>query len=95
VITLLLIGTGVVISGGPHSPALPWMALPRMVLPAGMVAARFYATAVELGRAQPRSPLHPWHSSSLDPPARLLSGIRRGQTIVQVLCRLMECIWLI
>lgn len=36
VITLLLIGTGVVISGGPHSPALPWM-----VLPAGMVAARF------------------------------------------------------
>jgi diguanylate cyclase (GGDEF)-like protein len=36
VITLLLIGSGVVISGGPHSPALPWM-----VLPAGMVAARF------------------------------------------------------
>jgi len=28
VITLLLIGTGVVISGGPHSPALPWMVLP-------------------------------------------------------------------
>jgi diguanylate cyclase (GGDEF)-like protein len=36
VITLLLIGAGVVISGGPHSPALPWM-----VLPGGMVAARF------------------------------------------------------
>ncbi|MGH2903185.1 MAG: diguanylate cyclase [Solirubrobacteraceae bacterium] len=36
VITLLLIGIGVVVSGGPHSPALPWM-----VLPAGMVAARF------------------------------------------------------
>ncbi len=36
VITLLLIGGGVAISGGPHSPALPWM-----VLPAGMVAARF------------------------------------------------------
>ncbi|HEY5044268.1 MAG TPA: diguanylate cyclase [Solirubrobacteraceae bacterium] len=36
VITLLLIGCGVALSGGPHSPALPWM-----VLPAGMVAARF------------------------------------------------------
>ncbi|HEY3866570.1 MAG TPA: diguanylate cyclase [Solirubrobacteraceae bacterium] len=36
VITLLLIGVGVAISGGPRSPALPWM-----VLPAGMVAARF------------------------------------------------------
>ncbi|MGH2833944.1 MAG: diguanylate cyclase, partial [Solirubrobacteraceae bacterium] len=35
-ITLLLLGGGVVISGGPHSPALPWL-----VLPAGMVAARF------------------------------------------------------
>ncbi len=36
VITMLLIGAGVAISGGPRSPALPWM-----VLPAGMVAARF------------------------------------------------------
>jgi diguanylate cyclase (GGDEF)-like protein len=36
VITLLLIAGGVAISGGPRSPALPWM-----VLPAGMVAARF------------------------------------------------------
>ncbi len=36
VITLVLIAGGVTISGGPHSPALPWM-----VLPAGMVAARF------------------------------------------------------
>jgi diguanylate cyclase (GGDEF)-like protein len=36
VTTLLLIGGGVVLSGGPRSPALPWM-----VLPAGMVAARF------------------------------------------------------
>jgi diguanylate cyclase (GGDEF)-like protein len=36
VITLLLLGCGVTVSGGPHSPALPWM-----VLPAGMVAARF------------------------------------------------------
>jgi diguanylate cyclase (GGDEF)-like protein len=36
VITLLLIGGGVAISGGPHSPALPWM-----VLPGAMVAARF------------------------------------------------------
>jgi diguanylate cyclase (GGDEF)-like protein len=35
-ITLLLLGSGVVLSGGPHSPALPWL-----VLPAGMVAARF------------------------------------------------------
>ena len=36
VITMLMIGAGVALSGGPHSPALPWM-----VLPAGMVAARF------------------------------------------------------
>jgi diguanylate cyclase (GGDEF)-like protein len=36
VITLLLLGGGVLLSGGPHSPALPWM-----VLPAAMVAARF------------------------------------------------------
>jgi diguanylate cyclase (GGDEF)-like protein len=35
-ITLLLMATGVVLSGGPSSPALPWL-----VLPAGMVAARF------------------------------------------------------
>jgi diguanylate cyclase (GGDEF)-like protein len=36
VITMLLIATGVALSGGPRSPMLPWM-----VLPAGMVAARF------------------------------------------------------
>ena len=36
VITMALIGAGVALSGGPRSPALPWM-----VLPAGMVAARF------------------------------------------------------
>ncbi|HEY7933593.1 MAG TPA: GGDEF domain-containing protein [Solirubrobacteraceae bacterium] len=36
VITLLLLAGGVLLSGGPQSPALPWM-----VLPAGMVAARF------------------------------------------------------
>jgi diguanylate cyclase (GGDEF)-like protein len=36
VVTLGLIAGGVAISGGPRSPALPWM-----VLPAGMVAARF------------------------------------------------------
>ncbi|HUN78977.1 MAG TPA: GGDEF domain-containing protein [Solirubrobacteraceae bacterium] len=35
-ITLLLLGGGVVLSGGPTSPALPWM-----VLPAAMTAARF------------------------------------------------------
>lgn len=35
-ITLVLMAGGVIISGGPHSPALPWL-----VLPAGMVAARF------------------------------------------------------
>ena len=34
--TLLLLGVGVAISGGPHSPALPWM-----VLPSAMAAARF------------------------------------------------------
>jgi diguanylate cyclase (GGDEF)-like protein len=33
---MLLIGLGVALSGGPHSVALPWM-----VLPAAMVAARF------------------------------------------------------
>ncbi len=36
VITLLLIGAGVTLSGGSRSPVLPWM-----VLPTGMVAARF------------------------------------------------------
>jgi two-component system cell cycle response regulator len=36
VITLALLAAGVVLSGGPKSPALPWL-----VLPAGMVAARF------------------------------------------------------
>jgi diguanylate cyclase (GGDEF)-like protein len=36
VITLLLLSCGVILSGGPHSPALPWL-----VLPAGMAAARF------------------------------------------------------
>lgn len=36
VVTMLLIGVGVAISGGPRSVALPWI-----VLPAAMVAARF------------------------------------------------------
>jgi diguanylate cyclase (GGDEF)-like protein len=44
VITLLLISAGVVISGGPHSPALPWM-----VLPGAMVAARFRPQVVIVG----------------------------------------------
>ena len=44
VITLLLLGGGVAISGGPHSPALPWM-----VLPAAMVAARFRPQVVVAG----------------------------------------------
>ncbi len=44
VITLLLIGGGVAISGGPSSPALPWM-----VLPAAMVAARFRPQVVVVG----------------------------------------------
>ena len=43
-ITLLLLGTGVVLSGGPTSPALPWL-----VLPAGMVAARFRPQVVIAG----------------------------------------------
>ena len=36
VITMLIIGAGIALSGGPRSPVLAWM-----VLPAGMVAARF------------------------------------------------------
>jgi diguanylate cyclase (GGDEF)-like protein len=44
VITLVLLGGGVVLSGGPHSPALPWM-----VLPAAMVAARFRPRVVIAG----------------------------------------------
>jgi diguanylate cyclase (GGDEF)-like protein len=44
VLTLLLIGAGVVLSGGPHSPALPWM-----VLPGAMVAARFRPRVVAVG----------------------------------------------
>ncbi len=46
VITLLLIGGGVAVSGGPASPALPWM-----VLPAAMVAARFRPQVVVVGLA--------------------------------------------
>jgi diguanylate cyclase (GGDEF)-like protein len=45
-ITLLLIAAGVVLSGGPSSPALPWL-----VLPAGMVAARFRPQVVAAGLA--------------------------------------------
>jgi diguanylate cyclase (GGDEF)-like protein len=44
VITELLLGGGVAMSGGPHSPALPWM-----VLPAAMVAARFRPRVVIAG----------------------------------------------
>lgn len=44
VFTLALLATGVVLSGGPASPALPWL-----VLPAGMVAARFRAQVVAVG----------------------------------------------
>jgi len=44
VITELLLGGGVAISGGPSSPALPWM-----VLPATMVAARFRPRVVIVG----------------------------------------------
>jgi diguanylate cyclase (GGDEF)-like protein len=44
VITELLLGGGVVMSGGPHSPALPWM-----VLPAAMTAARFRPRVVIAG----------------------------------------------
>ncbi|HEX5852782.1 MAG TPA: diguanylate cyclase [Solirubrobacteraceae bacterium] len=43
-LTLLLMATGVVLSGGPSSPALPWL-----VLPAGMVAARFRPQVVIAG----------------------------------------------
>jgi diguanylate cyclase (GGDEF)-like protein len=43
-LTLLLMATGVVLSGGPASPALPWL-----VLPAGLVAARFRPRVVVAG----------------------------------------------
>jgi diguanylate cyclase (GGDEF)-like protein len=46
VITLLLIAAGVVLSGGPASPALPWL-----VLPAAMTAARFRSQVVIAGLA--------------------------------------------
>ncbi len=46
VVTMLLIGTGVVLSGGPQSVALPWL-----VLPAAMTAARFRPTVVIAGVA--------------------------------------------
>jgi diguanylate cyclase (GGDEF)-like protein len=42
--TLTLLAAGVVLSGGPRSPALPWL-----VLPAGMVAARFRPHVVIAG----------------------------------------------
>jgi diguanylate cyclase (GGDEF)-like protein len=44
VITMLVIAAGVVLSGGPGSPALPWL-----VLPAAMTAARFRAQVVIAG----------------------------------------------
>jgi diguanylate cyclase (GGDEF)-like protein len=44
VLTEALLAYGVVRSGGPHSPALPWL-----VLPAGMVAARFRPQVVLTG----------------------------------------------
>jgi diguanylate cyclase (GGDEF)-like protein len=44
VITLALIAVGVILSGGPRSPALSWL-----VLPAAMVAARFRAQVVIAG----------------------------------------------
>ena len=44
VITMLLIGVGVVLSGGPRSVGLPWLALP-----AAMVAARFRPRVVIAG----------------------------------------------
>jgi len=46
VITLLLIAAGVVLSGGPRSPALAWL-----VLPAAMTAARFRSRVVIAGLA--------------------------------------------
>jgi diguanylate cyclase (GGDEF)-like protein len=42
--TLLTLGAGVALSGGTHSPALPWT-----VLPAGIVAARFRPQVVIVG----------------------------------------------
>jgi|HubBroStandDraft_2_1064218.scaffolds.fasta_scaffold00827_8 diguanylate cyclase (GGDEF)-like protein len=45
-ITLALLATGVVLSGGPKSPALPWL-----ILPGGMVAARFRPQVVIAGLA--------------------------------------------
>jgi diguanylate cyclase (GGDEF)-like protein len=46
VVTLALLATGVALSGGPRSPALPWL-----VLPAAMVAARFRLQVVMAGLA--------------------------------------------
>lgn len=43
-LTVTMLAVGVAISGGPHSPALPWM-----VLPAAMVAARFRPQVVIVG----------------------------------------------
>jgi diguanylate cyclase (GGDEF)-like protein len=45
-ITMALIAVGAMLSGGPRSPALPWL-----VLPAGMVAARFRPQLVIAGLA--------------------------------------------
>lgn len=45
-VTLLLLGYGVAITGGPTSPALPWM-----ILPAAMIATRFRRQVVIAGFA--------------------------------------------
>jgi diguanylate cyclase (GGDEF)-like protein len=46
IITMLILAGGVAYSGGPRSPLLPWL-----VLPAGMVAARFRPQVVVAGLA--------------------------------------------
>jgi diguanylate cyclase (GGDEF)-like protein len=46
VVTMLLLAGGIALSGGPRSPMLPWL-----VLPAGMVAARFRPQVVIAGLA--------------------------------------------
>lgn len=87
-ITMLLIGLGVALSGGPRSPALPWM-----VLPAAMVAARFRAQVViaALGLTiaivlASTVGTHP--SWTIDDPAPLIATLALLVGVVSIVCAL-------
>ncbi|MFI4989983.1 MAG: diguanylate cyclase [Solirubrobacterales bacterium] len=84
VITMLLIGAGVALSGGTHSPVLPWMALP-----VAMVAARFRLQVVLAALALTvaivlASTLGAHPQGTLDHPAPLLATLALLAGIISI-----------